>query len=147
MLALFFVLDQNQWKDLHFYLNLILQYSSRLCKRNRFLKLIHDPVNSSWANNYRYTSDGLEHVTGSLSAEWLSLKDECLNFCKSYTYICSWIRQIRTEEAIATLKLELMAQDWGAMYNEADYIDYALTTFTLLHDKYCPIKEYNKTLP
>lgn len=42
-----------------------------------------------------------------------------------------------------------MAQDWDAIYNEADVnnaYNKLLTTFTSLYDKHCPIKKYNKTL-
>lgn len=55
-------------------------------------------------------------------------------------------RQIRTEETIATLKHELMAQDWDVIYNETDVnnaYNKLLTTFTSLYDKHCPIKRYN----
>ena len=52
-------------------------------------------------------------------------------------------RRVRTEEAINTLKNELLNQNWEPLYKEENIdkgYEIFLGIFKLLYDKYCPIK-------
>nr|XP_049610262.1 uncharacterized protein LOC125988690 [Syngnathus scovelli] len=69
------------------------------------------------------------------------------NNVKSEIGVYKQQERIRTDETIATLKHELMEQNWDAIYKENDVNNAyhkLMTIFTSLYNKHCPIKEYNK---